>query len=147
MPLWDDRDIAGELEKARASVAAAARGDVAGAIAYMNPQVEMDMSAIPDGTLLRGRDAVASYLRDHRDAWGEMSVEIEAAEQHGGRVLLVQVERGVGRSSGAAVESRYANLFDFDEGAIARVRYFDDVDSARSELRRASPPGSPAYER
>ena len=106
-----------------------------GAIAHMSPEVEMDMSAVPGGALLRGREEVAKYLREHQDAWSEMSVEIEAAEQHGGRVLLVQVERSVGRSSGAAVESRYANLIDFEDGAIARVRVYDDVEVARSALR------------
>ena len=128
--------MAGELETARASVTAAARGDVDGAVAGMAAAVEMDMSGVPGGALLRGRDAVARYLREHREAWGETSVEIEAAAHEGSRVLVVQVERNVGRASGAAVQSRYANLFEFDDGAIVRVRFFDDVEAAKREFNR-----------
>ena len=127
--------MAGELEKAQATIAAAGRGDVASALEHLAPDVEMDMSGVPGGTLLHGREAVARYLRQHAEAWGETNIEIEAAEQDGPRVVVVQVERNVGRASGAMVESRYANVFEFEDGAIVRARFFDDVGEAMRALR------------
>jgi ketosteroid isomerase-like protein len=128
--------LAEELEKARSTVAAGGRGDLDAALEHLSPGVEMDMSGVPGGALLEGRDAVAAYLREHGEAWGETSVEIEAAEQHGNRVIVVQVERNVGRLSGAEVESRYANVFEFEDGMIARARFYDDLGEAYDALRR-----------
>ena len=117
-------------------MAAGGRGDLEGALEHLAPDVVMGTSGVPGGSVLEGRAAVEGYLREHSEAWGETSVEIEAAEQHGSRVVIVQVERNVGRLSGAEVESRYANLFEFEDGVIARARFYDDVEEAVRALRR-----------
>jgi ketosteroid isomerase-like protein len=96
---------------------AAARGLEPG-LDLLSPDVELDLSELPDGTVLYGRAAVREYWERHADVWQEFEIEPEWVAEHDG-VLVALVElRGRGRLSGAPVAAQAAWVADVRDGRL-----------------------------
>jgi hypothetical protein len=76
------------------------RGDFEGALAYFDPEVEVDASMRVDEGIGRGRDAVYAMVARWVGAWDEWREEIEEIRDLGGHVLVASKQHG--RARGAA---------------------------------------------
>jgi ketosteroid isomerase-like protein len=59
-----------------------------------------------------------------------MGNELEELLDAGDQVVALLTFRGEGRSSGAAVEARIANVWTLHEGKVVRMQYFGDREEA-----------------
>ena len=102
------------------------------------PDVELDFSALPDGRVLRGVDALRDFRRE--SPWtGGVSVDPEELIEVGpDRVLALVRLRSVAPAMGAEVEGRFAHLITFRGERVVRWQLFTDRAQA---LRAAGLPG------
>jgi ketosteroid isomerase-like protein len=110
---------------------------------YMDPAVEWDVSRrLADPAIYRGHEGVRDYVRGIREAYSGMGSELEELFEAGDQVVALLTFRGKGRSSGAAVEARIANVWTLRDGKVTRMQYFGDREEALAAagVRRANPP-------
>ena len=100
------------------------RGDFDGALAYYDPEVEVDASMRVDEGIGHGRDAVYAMVARWLGAWDEWREEIEEMRDLGGQVLVVSKQRGRAKGSGIEVETRYAVLYEIRDGKITRLAIY-----------------------
>jgi len=105
-------------------------GDTDGALAYFDPDVEVDASIRVDEGISHGRDAVYAMVARWVGAWDEWSEEIEEMRDLGGQVLVVSTQRGRSKGSGIEVETRYAVLYDVQGDRIARMALYSEPEKA-----------------
>lgn len=106
-------------------------GDAEAALEHFDPGVLVDAStARPDAPVGKGREYVGAVVSSWISAFEEWSEEIEETRDLGSRVLVVSVQRGRGKGSGAEVEAHYAILYDVDGGKITGLRMYRDPEQA-----------------
>jgi ketosteroid isomerase-like protein len=88
----------------------------------------------PDGER-HGRDRMRRSLEDLFEAWESYSLELDAVQESGDRVLALVHERARGRSSGVEVDSRWGYVLTVDDGEIARVDAYRDPAQAVGAFR------------
>jgi ketosteroid isomerase-like protein len=125
----------------RTGMEAYSRGDYDAAVVGFRPDIEwtVDRSVQPDATTYRGHDGVKEFWRLWADVIDDMELEIEECRALDDRlVLAVTRSRGTGTASGAQVESgRFAQLAEFEDGLVVRVRLFGDVKRALAAAGKA----------
>ena len=105
--------------------------DVEGALGHFHPDVEVDASkARPDIGIGRGHEDVNALVASWIGAWDHWREEIEEIRDLGSRVLVLSVQRGRGKGSGAEVEARYAVLYELDGGRITSLRMYRNAAEA-----------------
>lgn len=97
------------------------RGDFDGALAYFDPEVEVDASVRVDEGIGHGRDAVASMVGRWVGAWDDWREEIEEMRGLTSYVVVVSKQRGRAKGSGIEVETRYAVLYEIRGDKISRM--------------------------
>jgi ketosteroid isomerase-like protein len=97
------------------------RGDFDGALAYFDPEVEVDASVRVDEGIGHGRDAVNAMVARWLAAWDEWREEIEEMRDLGSHVIVVSTQRGRAKGSGIEVETRYAVLYEIRGDKITRM--------------------------
>ena len=97
-------------------------------LALLSPDVELDLSEMPDGTVLYGKAAVADWWEHRTDVWQELEIKPEWVAEHDGvLVALVQLQ-GRGRLSGAPVSAQAAWVASMRHGQVQSARLtFDRV--------------------
>ncbi len=74
----------------------------------------------------RGLKARLRYEREWRAEWGDYRYEPDELRDLGDRILVIGRIRSSGLSSGAAIDSDFANLFTISAGRVIREQaYFD----------------------
>lgn len=98
---------------------------------FLCPDVELDITELLDGRILRGREAVQAYLDSLRsDVWQELTMQIETiAKENDALVALVQLH-GVGRGSGVPVDMPAAWVATLRDGRVASARLTLDREGA-----------------
>lgn len=120
----------------REGMEAYSRGDFEAAVEGFHPEVEWSVEAdlVPDAAVYRGHEGVRRFWGTWAEVIEGMSIEIEecrAVDDH--VVLAVTRASGTGTGSGASVASgRFAQLAEFRDGQVVRVRLFGDVGRARA---------------
>ena len=111
------------------------RGDVSGLIELTHPDFQwVDPPEIVGATGGRGRREFANYLRSFFEVWEEFRWEPEEFRQAGDLLLVVVLESGRGKLSGARVEQRFVHVWTIRDGRPVRMeRYVDE----REALERA----------
>jgi ketosteroid isomerase-like protein len=97
------------------------RGDFDGALAYFDPEVEVDASVRVDEGIGHGRDAVATMVARWVGAWDDWREEIEEMRDVGRHVVVVSTQGGRAKGSGIEVETRYAVLYEIRGDTITRM--------------------------
>ncbi|HSJ17905.1 MAG TPA: nuclear transport factor 2 family protein, partial [Solirubrobacterales bacterium] len=97
------------------------RGDADGALAYFDPEVEVDASVRVDEGIGHGRDAVATMVARWVGAWDDWREEIEEMRDLGCHVVVVSTQRGRAKGSGIEVEARYAVFYEIQGDRITRM--------------------------
>jgi ketosteroid isomerase-like protein len=107
---------------------------------FLSQDVELDVSELLDGRVLRGREAVQAYLDSLRtDVWQELTMNIEEiAEKSDVLVTLVRLQ-GVGRGSGVPVDLPAAWVSTLLDGRVASARFTLDREGALEAVGSADP--------
>jgi len=113
-------------------------GDAEGALAYFDPEVEVDASVRVDEGIGHGRDAVNAMVPRWLAAWDEWREEIEELRDLGNQVVVVSKQRGRAKGSGIEVETRYAVLYEIEATRSMARR------STQRLPRPSKPPGCPS---
>lgn len=115
----------------RQAMEAYSRRDYDAAVVDFDPAIEwiVDVSVVPDATTYHGHEGVKRFWGTWEEAISGMELEIEECRCIGpNRVLAITRAHGMGAGSGAPVVSaRFAQLADFREGRVVRVRLFGSV--------------------
>jgi ketosteroid isomerase-like protein len=123
----------------REGMDAYSRGDYERALAGFHPEIEwrVEQGVMPDAEVYRGHDGVRRFWGTWAEAVEGLTLDVEECRAVGdGCVLAVTRSHGTGASSGAAVASRsFAQVAEFRDGLVVRVRLFGDVKRALAALR------------
>jgi ketosteroid isomerase-like protein len=82
------------------------------------------------GEVYRGPEGWLRMQTEWAEMWGRIAYEIERLEERGDRVLAVVHYTGAGVSSGAAVDSRVGQVFEYDGDRLVRMDVFHDPRAA-----------------
>jgi|Tabmets5t2r1_1033131.scaffolds.fasta_scaffold08973_2 ketosteroid isomerase-like protein len=123
----------------RLAMEAYSRGDYDAAVVGFDPAIEwsVDASLAPDATTYHGHAGVKRFWETWAEAISGIALEIEECrclEQD--RVLAITRPHGTGLGSGAPVASRrFAQIADFRDGRVVRVRLYGNVGHALGAVR------------
>jgi ketosteroid isomerase-like protein len=122
----------------RAGIEAYSRGEYEIALEGFHPDIEWsaETDLVPDAEIYRGHEGVRRFWAAWAEVFEGMTLEIEECRTvAGNRVLAVTRASGRGAGSGAPVASgRFAQLAEFHDGEVVRVRLFGDVKHALAAL-------------
>ncbi len=103
--------------------AATGRGDVAAALALIDPEVEINYrGVVPDlyGRDLNGHEGVGEVMGTITSEFSEFEARPEEILDADGKVVVVVFQRGVGRASGIPVERRVGQVWTVRDGMAVR---------------------------
>jgi ketosteroid isomerase-like protein len=124
----------------RRGMEAYSRGDFDAAVAGFDPDIEWSVhrSLVVDAGTYRGHEGVKRFWATWAEVIEGMALEIEDCRSVApNRVLAIATAHGTGAGSGAPVASpRLAQLADFEDGRVVRVRLFGDVRYALEAVNR-----------
>jgi ketosteroid isomerase-like protein len=119
----------------REGMEAYSRGDYEAALVGFHPDIEWsaETDLVPDAAVYRGHDGVRAFWAQWAEVIEGMTLEVEECKAIDDEwVLAVTRASGTGAGSGAAVVSdRFAQLAQFRDGEVVRVRLFGSVQHAR----------------
>ena len=123
------------VEIVRGVYDAAARRDSARVLALYDPEVELDLSRSQMGRLVgegvyHGHDGLRRFFAAYHDAWKEVDYRYDELIDAGENVVSVDVESGLGRTSGAEVEFTQYAVWTIRDRKIVHVRWFAARDEA-----------------
>lgn len=114
------------------------RGDYDAALVDFHPEIEWSVESdlVPDAEVYRGPEGVRRFWAIWAEVIDGLTLEIEQCRTVGDNwVLAVTRASGTGTGSGASVASgRFAQLAEFRDGQVVRVRLFGDVNRALAAL-------------
>jgi uncharacterized protein len=122
--------------RVREGFAAVNRGDVEALVRDMDPDIEWYPT--PDFLAagpFRGHEGIRSLMRLMIDSFESFVIEGEQFIDAGDAVVVPLFQRGMGATSGAAVEVRYVLVFRFREGKVFRVDSYYDKGEALATAR------------
>jgi ketosteroid isomerase-like protein len=106
------------------------RGDYEVAFANYDPDIEFfpptGLAILGKETSYRGLEARVRYEREWRAAWGDYRYEPEELRDLGDRVLAIGRITSSPLSSGAAIDTDWADLFTLSAGVVIREEAFLD---------------------
>jgi ketosteroid isomerase-like protein len=115
----------------RRAMEAYSRGDYEAAVVGFDPAIEWSVHAtlVPDATTYHGHEGVKRFWETWEEAIRGMALEIDECRCVGqNRVLAITRAHGSGAGSGAPVASRrFAQIVDFRDGRVVRVRLYGNV--------------------
>ena len=118
------------VEVVRQMYDAFSRGDLDGALNYLDPEVTIDATHRVDGRIGRGREKVPAILAEWLGTWDEWREEVEDIRDVGDRILVVSTQRGRGKGSGIEMVNRFGMLYEMRSGKIIRWRIYDELSEA-----------------
>jgi ketosteroid isomerase-like protein len=124
-----------ELEQAinmlHEAYAAFNRGDIAAAVALLDPDIEwQEPSEFPGGGVYHGRAGAREYLTQSRAAWADVHSEPERFIPAGDRIVVFVYARVRAHGSDEWLEVRLADVYTFRNGRPVSMRAFADRQEA-----------------
>jgi ketosteroid isomerase-like protein len=102
------------------------RGDYQSGLEVLHPDIEWTAATdIPGGdSVCHGREAVRAFLTDWRGAWSEYRVQVREFIDldRDDQVLVLAHEYGRGETSGAGVQTEFAQLWTIRDGQAVRMQ-------------------------
>ena len=103
------------------------RHDYQEAASHFSPDVEIDVTdRVLNPAIYRGLDGAMRFRDEIAETWDEFHVEIEDVLSAGDEVVVLVRSSGLGRASGAQVDSRAAWVAAVREQRITRLRLYRD---------------------
>jgi ketosteroid isomerase-like protein len=109
------------------------RGDASVVIALSTPDVEWGATGAFPGVegMYRGPEAIQEWMGIIRSAWEEFEVTLDEVLYDDGDILVItELLRGRGLSSGAEVEMRVFAVYRFEEGKVRSREAFTKREAA-----------------
>lgn len=121
------------VETVRRAIAAINARDIHGYLACCTENVELLISASVGADYL-GADGISRFFADIEDVGPDFRIEVERVQavDDSHALALLRIS-WAGRASGIGTAAESANVYDFIDGKISRVRIFLD----RAEARKA----------
>jgi ketosteroid isomerase-like protein len=121
-----------DVELARRAYAAWNEGGAESIKRFLAEDVEFhDPPDLPDGRVVRGREAVAAYLASQTEVIGEMKFTIVDVEALGRSVMLRMKLDVEGAASGVVFPGELNQVVEVADGRLRRVRGFFSWAEAR----------------
>ncbi len=122
------------LDLVRSIYAAIGQGDYSEAD-WADPRIEYVVADGPDPGSLTGRDGLVQAMRSLFSALEDVHAEAEEyRELDAERVLVLTRLSGRGKSSGAQIGDRGAELFEVHDGKVTRIVVYFDRKHALADL-------------
>jgi uncharacterized protein len=119
------------IHKLHEAYAAFNRGDIAGAVAAMDPEVEWtEPPEFPGGGTYRGPAEVMGYLTQSRAAWADVRSEPEQFIPVGARIVVFVHARVRAKDSTVTQDVSLADVYTFRDGKVINMRAFADRQDA-----------------
>jgi uncharacterized protein len=123
-----DTDVA----RLRHAYSALGRGDESAALAMLAEDCEWQESAeLPGVDAVRGKEAIAEFLRHFLESWERFDQTIEEVIVNGDRIGLLIHLTAVGRASGIELDTRYAHMWTMRDGLGVRVDAYREPEALR----------------
>ena len=107
------------------------RHDYEAAASHFSPDVEIDVTdRVLNPAIYSGLDGAMRFRDEIAETWDEFHVEIEDLVSAGDEVVVLVRSSGLGRASGAQVDSRAAWVAAVREQRITRLRLYRDRSQA-----------------
>ena len=127
-----------DVERVESSYEALNGRDIDGTIGVLRDDAKwVEHSDLPEAGTYEGVETIRGFLEQFLESWEMFRQEIEERMVRGHCVLLFIHLEARGKGSGIEVDSRYAHLWQLDEGRGARVDAYYDRDQALAALRAA----------
>ena len=124
------------VELARRTVETASKGDLDAIMAFYTPDAVWDMSPLGMG-MFEGQAAVRAFMEDWLASYEDWKLQVVEIQDLGNAVTLgVLVQKGRPVGSSGEVELRYASVSEWEDGKIARITNYTDMDEARTAAER-----------
>src|SRR5919108_3203476 len=125
------------LDNTRAALRCWSEGDLDGALANMDPNIEWHLAFplpdLPPGTrVFHGHGEVKETWVRLRDVFDTLTIEIEdVLHDADDRLVCRALFDGLGEASGVSVKRTLYYVMDFDSGRLTRIRPFEDLAEAQ----------------
>lgn len=119
------------IELIRRMLAFFHRGDAESALSCFSRDVVADVSRRADGRIGIGRGELARIIGEWLGTFEEWTEEVTEIHDLGGRVIVVAIQRGRGKGSGAEVASDYATIYGIGNGEIVSMTLYPNVAEGR----------------
>ena len=124
------------VELQKRLTAATNRGDVDAILAFYAPDAVYDMSPVGMG-VFEGQEAARGFIADWWTSYEESEFEAEETLDLGNGVgFRVLVQKGRPVDSSGEVQLRYGTVSVWQDGKIARITNYTDIDEARAAGQR-----------
>jgi ketosteroid isomerase-like protein len=111
------------VEIARRSVEAFARGDYEKALQVLDPEVEFDLRHIPDGSVYHGHAGVREAFRIWLGTWEDYRLDVSEFIDAGDEVVVCVRDYGRGKGSGLALDRPSFSIWKLTDGLVVRIRF------------------------
>ena len=101
-------------------------GDLAGALAYLDPEVKWDFTEAPDGIVYHGREEVERFWGMLDQVWESMTIEVIAQEERGDTIVNDVRVVGRGRGSGVEVQQPETHVWQVQDGKLVDGKAYLD---------------------
>jgi ketosteroid isomerase-like protein len=112
------------VDLVRASWEAFVRGDFDAALEPLSADVVFDLTNLPDGEVLSGRDGVFEGMRRWVSSWEGYEMELDEFIDAGDQVVVLFRERGKGRGSGVETAAHPGAVWTVEAGSVVRMQPF-----------------------
>ncbi len=124
------------VEILRRSVEVASTRDLDEVMAFYAPNAVWDMSPMGMGTF-EGQAAMRGFWKDWLSSYEDWELQtVEVQDLGNGVTFGVLDQRGRLVGSSGEIELRYASVGEWEDGKIARITNYTDVDEARAAAER-----------
>ena len=98
---------------------------------FWSPEVELSWtSSGPEARVYQGRDGLIQAFREWSEAFSEYYVEPLDYIEVGDRVVVPNRQRGIGSTSGIAVEDEFSWVYEIRDNQMARLDEYDTLEEA-----------------
>jgi ketosteroid isomerase-like protein len=106
-------------------------GDVAGALAFLDADVEVhDVPQMPDARIYHGHAGWQTQIDKFNEAFTNLTYEVLESIDRGQNVVSVVHASGIATSSGIAGDATYAQVETWRDGRVVSMRYFMSKEDA-----------------
>jgi len=106
------------------------RRDAEGMLRCFHPDAVLDARPRMDTGVVQGREEASRVIAEWIGAFDDWHEEIHEIRDLGSEVCVLATQRGRAKGSGIEVETRYALLYEVEDGRIARLTLFSTEDEA-----------------
>jgi ketosteroid isomerase-like protein len=118
------------VDIARSSYEAFGRGDLDGALAMMDDDIEWHQAqGLPHGGVYKGLSNVRAAIFDPLDEewWDEFTAEPDEFLDAGSEIVVLGRYRGVAKQTGRALDVPFVHVWSVEAGKAVRFRQFLDT--------------------